>query len=129
MNLLLMGGFVVGGYLLLQPSIAGPVKEVAIGQKGLITVIVEQETTTVFRVFVDEGAGVIQALEAFETQFDIPVQVKYSQYGPYVHEVNGLQANDEARWVYYVNEVAPSVGIDLFNIHIGDVLLLKFEQS
>lgn len=127
-NLLLMGGFVIGGYLVFSPYIAQPTASQGVNEmEGLATVIIEKDTTAVFRVPIRDGERVEETLGHLTDLFEIPVELKSSDYGPYIYSINNTPAEDSDRWVYYVNDTAPTVGIDQTTIKTGDIVTFKFQ--
>lgn len=128
-NLLLMGGFVLGGFLVLSPQIEAPTEPQELNEaEGLATVIIEHGTTAVFRVPIRVGEPVQETLAHLQALYDVSVEMRDSRYGPYIYEVNGTPAEEEDRWVFYLNDSAPTVGIDKSYVQPGDIITVKFQR-
>lgn len=65
-------------------------------------------------------------LEQLQTQAE--VEVKDSQYGPYVDSVNGVKGGtDNKYWSYYVDGQMANIGAGEYTTKGGEKILWKFE--
>lgn len=79
-----------------------------------------------FAMNVEENATVLQILESYCNQENIPVDVE-SSGTTYVTSINGIKAKGSSGWVYEVNDDASiTKAVDEYKVKDGDKVVWKF---
>ena len=86
-------------------------------------------------VKVADGATALDVLKAADAADDsLTVTIVESEYGLYLSAINGVYAGSYTEkmwdgWSYRVNDVAPTVGVDAYEVSDGDSMVMYYNDE
>lgn len=125
--------------VLLAVLLMGCTALVAFAADGDVTVSMRVEGLTECwfygNVTVPADATALDALKAADAASEaLTLTVTESEYGAYLAAINDLYAGSQTTkgwdgWMFRVNDVAPSVGIDVYEVKADDVIVVYYSDE